>query len=100
MDVVVWNPQGYRLTPLRVKYDLLNPFGKTIYDFQLYLPRPATLQIEPHTFIQPDRHMETDLGSTAWLKTWAPSDRYPLQYCFHDSPDQDDDDHHGRRRQG
>lgn len=88
-----WNPYGYSCVHVRNEKEAWI-FTKAIFDFRLHDTHPATLQIEPRTFIQPDRHFETDKGSIpVALRNILPSDRYEIEMIFHDSPYQRCDAH-------
>lgn len=82
---VFTNKTGYSLFKLRdERYAFL--FSKAIYEFTLDPDDPLTYTFPDGRRLRPDRHCETDMGSTPHLlRLFFPKDRFLLSYIFHDS---------------
>lgn len=80
-----FNPGGYKLVKIADKRVFLW-ITKAIYEFTLDEHNPLTFLHPGVGFIQPDRHVKTDMGSIPVpLQVFWPKDRFLLSYLLHDS---------------
>ena len=59
---------------------------RTLYEYTADPCNPPTFCVEPHTFIQPDKHFFTDMGSVPEaLQAIVPKDLHLPSFILHDS---------------